>query len=577
MRKLVLKRLWDYLGKYKIYLIGICTCAVLSNIFLLLGPIFIGKSIDSMIGAGKVDFNQLKRLLIILLFFYILSIFFQWVMTISNSKLANKTIRDIRQDAFNKLSILPLRYYDTTPHGDIISKLTNDVDLVSEGLLQGVTQIISAFVIVVGTIMFMLFISPIITIIVVIITPLCFYLAYFIAKRSNQMFKAVSVTTGELNGYIEEMIGNQKIVKAFNYEERSLDQFMDINRKLYICGQKAQYYSSLTNPTTRLVNNIAYVFITVIGSIISINTGLSIGKIASFLTYSNQFAKPINEITSIFSQFQSAITSAQRIFSLIDEKEEEFKKLEDLRNCDGCVEFKDVSFNYTKDIKLINNFNLKIDKGQTVAIVGPTGSGKTTLVNLLMRFYDIDSGHIIIDSRDIYDVDKDSLRKTFGMVLQESWLFKGTVLQNISYGRMDASDEEVIECAKVAHAHEFITKLSDGYHTMIDENGQNLSQGQKQLLTIARVMLLHPSMLILDEATSSIDTRTEIRIQKAFTVMMKDRTSFIIAHRLSTIKEADVILVLCDGDIIEQGTHEKLLNKKGFYYNLYNNQFSNIT
>lgn len=535
-----------------------------------------GKAIDKIIGVDHVDFPGLIQIIILLIIIYVLSSLFQWLMSVVSNVAANNTIHDIRKEAFDKLNTLPLKYFDGNAHGDIISRLTNDIDTIADGLFQGITQVMSAIVIIVGCFIFMLTISPIITLVVVLITPFCFFIASFIAKHSKRMFAKQSKTVGELNGYVEEIIGNQKIVKAFGYEKNSLEHFKEINARLYEAGQKAQWYSSMTNPTTRLVNNIAYVSVTIIGGFMAIAGRLSIGNIASFLTYSNQFAKPINEITSMTSQIQAAFASAERVFALLDE-EMEIPILipeENLTNCEGTVSFRNVSFSYRPEVPLIQNLNLDVAKGNMIAIVGPTGSGKTTLVNLLMRFYEVNSGEIRIDGKDIYHINRDNLRKSIGMVLQESWLFTGTIAENIAYGKPEATRDEIIEAAKAAKAHGFIKRLPEGYDTLIDEDGGNLSQGQRQLLTIARIMIIDPPMLILDEATSSIDTRTEIIIQKAFTKMMEGRTSFVIAHRLSTIKEADTILVLQHGNIVEQGNHEELLLKKGFYHTLYHSQFS---
>ncbi|BCJ95609.1 sugar ABC transporter ATP-binding protein [Anaerocolumna cellulosilytica] len=576
MKKSTIKRLWGYIGRYKLQLIVVFLFALIGNTLYIFTPLLTGQAIDKIIGVGNVDFNGLVILLIKLLIIYVLSSLFQWLMSVVSSVAANNTIHDIRKDAFNKLNTLPLKYYDNHSHGDVISRLTNDIDAISDGLFQGITQVMSAVVIIAGCFIFMLTISPLITLIVVFITPLCFFIASFIAKHSRKMFAKQSQTVGELNGFVEEMIGNQKIVKAFGYEDRAYKSFKEINDRLYKAGQKAQWYSSLTNPTTRLVNNIAYVSVTIIGGFLALAAKLSIGNIASFLNYSNQFAKPINEITSITSQIQAAFASAERVFALLDEEPEIPVNVPEaeLKDCQGRVSFNGVSFSYRPEVPLIKNLNLEVEKGNMVAIVGPTGSGKTTLVNLLMRFYDINGGEIKIDGTNIYQVNRDNLRQTIGMVLQESWLFSGTVADNISYGKPEATRAEIIEAAKAAKAHSFISKLPNGYDTIIDEDGGNLSQGQKQLLTIARVLIIDPPMLILDEATSSIDTRTEINIQKAFSKMMEGKTSFIIAHRLSTIKEADIILVLKNGDIIEQGSHEELLQKKGFYHTLYYSQFA---
>lgn len=576
MKNATIKRIFNYVGKYKVHLIAVVICAILGNTLFILSPLLTGKAIDTIIGVGQVDFQGLIRIIGILLIIYIISSFFQWLMSVISNIAANNTIHDIRKEAFDKLNILPLHYFDSNPHGDIISRLTNDIEAISDGLFQGITQIISATVIIIGCFIFMLTISPIITLVVVLITPLCFFIASFIAKHSKRMYAAQSKTVGELNGYVEEIIGNSKVVKAFGFEQNTLEHFKKINSRLYTVGQKAQWYSSLTNPTTRLVNNIAYVSVTMLGGFMALAGRLSVGNIASFLTYSNQFAKPINEITSITSQIQSAIASAERVFALLDqEPEPEILKPEvNLEKCEGVVTFKQVNFSYIPEVPLILNFNLQVKKGQTIAIVGPTGAGKTTLVNLLMNFYQVNSGEIEIDGRNIYYINRDKLRKSFGMVLQESWLFSGTIAENIAYGKPEATREEIMEAAKASWAHSFIKRLPQGYDTHIDEDGGNLSQGQKQLLTIARVMIMNPPMLVLDEATSSIDTRTEINIQKAFHKMMEGRTSFVIAHRLSTIKEADVILVLQNGNIVEQGNHEELLNKKGFYHKLYYSQFS---
>lgn len=576
MKNSTIKRIFNYVGKYKVHLIAVVICAILGNTLFILSPLLTGKAIDYIIGAGQVDFQGLLRIISSLLVIYIISSIFQWLMSVISNVAANNTIHDIRKEAFNKLNTLPLRYFDSTPHGDIISRLTNDIEAISDGLFQGMTQIISAVVIIIGCFIFMLTISPIITLVVVLITPLCFFIASFIAKHSKRMYAAQTETVGELNGYVEEMIGNNKVVKAFGFEQNTLEHFKEINSRLYTVGQKAQWYSSLTNPTTRLVNNIAYVSVTMIGGFMALAGRLSVGNIASFLTYSNQFAKPINEITAITSQIQLAIASAERIFALLDQEPERsaLKPEENLENCQGEVTFKDVKFSYSPEVPLIENFNLQVKKGQTVAIVGPTGAGKTTLVNLLMNFYQVNSGEIQIDGKNIYYIHRDKLRKSIGMVLQDSWLFSGTIAENIAYGKPGASREEIIEAAKASWAHSFIKRLPNGYDTLIDEEGSNLSQGQKQLLTIARAMIMDPPMLVLDEATSSIDTRTEINIQKAFHRMMEGRTSFVIAHRLSTIKEADVILVLKNGNIVEQGKHEELLKQKGFYHKLYYSQFS---
>ncbi|HEX9026204.1 MAG TPA: ABC transporter ATP-binding protein, partial [Clostridium sp.] len=478
--------------------------------------------------------------------------------------------------AFNKLNTLPFKYIDSNAHGDIISKIVNDVDAVSDGLLQGLTQLFTGVVTIILTLVFMLSISPVITLVVVLVTPLSLLVASFIAKRSNKMFKEQSKTQGELSGYIEEMIGNQKIINAFDHGSASINKFKEINSRLYNCGVKAQFYSSLSNPSTRFVNGLVYASVGVIGTIYAILGTISIGNIASFLTYANQYTKPFNEITSVISQLQTALSSSKRLFDLLDEKSEkgDLDKSVNKTTCIGNIDFSNVCFSYNNSRKLIENFNLKVQSGDKIAIVGPTGSGKTTLVNLLMRFYDVNSGTIKIDGIPINNLTKDNLRHLFGMVLQETWLYTGTISDNISYGKRDATMEEIIYAAKKAKAHNFIMKLPNGYDTLVSEGGSNISAGQKQLLCIARIMLVNPPMLILDEATSSIDTRTEINIQEAFNKIMIGRTSFIVAHRLSTIRQADIILVLKDGKIIEQGNHDDLLSKNGFYKTLYNSQFS---
>lgn len=570
------KRIWEYVGKNKKLLLIAFLFSVLGNTMSVFTPLLLGKAIDAITEKGRVDFRTLRNILLVMMLLYVASSLFQWLMSVFSNRAANYTVRELRKDAFRKLNRLPVSYFDRHSHGDVISRLTNDMDAVSDGLFQGITQIMSSVVIIGGSFIFMMTISPLITLGVIIVTPLCFFLASFIAKHSKLMFRMQSSLTGELNGYAEEMIENQKLVMSFGQEEKTAAHFKEQNQKLYHAGQKAQWYSSLTNPTTRLINNIAYVLVTVMGALLCLAGRLSVGNIASFLTYSNLFAKPINEITAVTTQIQSAFASAERIFALLEEEEETtaLEPYEELRNCQGNVEFREVAFAYKKQVPLIEHFNLRVKKGSMVAIVGPTGSGKTTLVNLLMRFYELDSGHIFIDGKDILHIRKDELRQSIGMVLQESWLIRGTVAENIAYGKDGADREKVIEAAKAVKAHGFIMRLPNGYDTIIEEDGRNLSQGQKQLLTIARVLIMDPPMLILDEATSSIDTRTEIKIQEAFLKMMEGRTSFVIAHRLSTIREADTILVLEKGNIVEQGNHKELLAKKGFYYRLYHSQFT---
>lgn len=568
-------RILKYVGKYKFTLMFVIISALISSLLAMIAPLLVGNGIDYIIGTKQVNFNGIIYIIFILILVYIGSSLFQWLMGVFINILSNKTAKDLRIDAFNKISILPLKYFDTNAHGDLISRLTNDIDAVTEGLLQGITQLFSGTVGIIGSFAFMLYLNPIITLVVLIITPLSFYIASFITKKSYKMFRQQTETLGELNGYIEEIIGNQKIVKAFSYEKETQEVFKKINEKLYFYGRDAQFYSSLTNPSTRFVNNVAYISVGVIGGLVAIAGKLTIGNISSFLSYATQFAKPINEITGIIWQIQAALASAERIFAIIDEKSEEqdSKNSIELKACKGFVECVNVNFSYKSNISLIENLNFSVKPGDTIAIVGPTGAGKTTIINLLMRFYDIDSGQILVDNINIKDITRNSLRNCFGMVLQESWLFSGTVKENIKYAKPDATDEEIVNAAKSAHAHSFIEKLENGYNSIITEDGGNLSQGQKQLLTIARAMLASPPMLILDEATSSVDTRTEAKIQKAFLNIMKGRTSFVIAHRLSTIKGADLILVMDKGKIVEQGTHTQLLSNNGLYYKLYKSQF----
>ena len=566
-----LRRLYEYTAEYKGIMAALIFAALLANSFALVAPYVSGRAIDFIKGENNVDFAMVTKFCVILFAIYIFNGAFTWVMTYFTNVLSNRTIEKIRRDAFFKIEKLPLKFFDNHSHGDIISRLTNDVDAVSEGLLQGITQVFSGIVTVVGSLVLMFMLSAKITVCVVIITVICFFVSKAIAANSGKMFREQAQTTGELNGYASEKISNLKIVKAFGYEKRSAEAFGEINGRLYECGQKAQFYSSLVNPTTRLINNTAYIAVGVLGGIAALNGHLSVGIISSFLIYATQFARPINDMTSILTQLQSAQAAAQRIFALDDiPSEPDDADRAELKVENGHVEFKDVDFSYNKQTELIKNLNIDAKPGQRIAIVGPTGAGKTTIVNLLMNFYDTDSGKIFVDGQDINSVTRDSLRKAFGMVLQDTWLFSGTVRDNIAYGKENASEEEIVNAAKAASAHSFIKRLPQGYDTMITEDGGNLSGGQKQLLTIARAMLFDPQILILDEATSNVDTMTEQRIQKAFLKIMEGRTSFIIAHRLSTIREADLILVMNMGKIVEQGTHEELLKKNGFYAKLYN-------
>ena len=575
MDKQVVKRLLKFTKPYIGYLIMALICALFSVTFTLLGPVLIGKGIDLIIGPNNVDFNGILKIIVILMATIILGALFQWLMGLYTNIVTQKTVKDLRIASFSKINEVPLRYIDSNPHGDIINRVVNDIDLISDGLLQGFTQLFTGIVTIVGTLLFMLSINVSIALVVVLVTPLSLFVASFIAKKSHNSFKVQSATRGELSGYIEEMLGNQKVVKAFSYEDEAEEKFKEINARLYESGVKSQFYSSLTNPSTRFVNGIVYAAVGIIGALLAIKGKLTIGDISCFLSYANQYTKPFNEISGVVTELQTAFASAKRVFNLLDELPEtpEDKDAISLVKADGYLEINNVNFSYSENKKLIENLNLKVKPGNRIAIVGPTGCGKTTIINLLMRFYDVTSGEIKVDNTNITHLTREGLRRNFGMVLQDTWLYSGTVKENIAYGKADATDEEIIEAAKAAHAHNFIMRLPNGYDTLINDDGSNISQGQKQLLCIARVMLTKPPMLILDEATSSIDTRTEIYIQKAFDKMMEGRTSFIVAHRLSTIKEADRILVVNAGKIIEQGKHEQLLAANGFYANLYNSQF----
>mgnify|MGYP002510806682 FL=1 len=573
--KETLKKVWKYIDKYKYFLILSMIFAVITVSLTLYAPILVGRAIDCIVGAGNVDFDEIGRILIKLVIIILITAVVQWLMNVCNNKIAYNVSRDLRQRAFVKIENLPCSYLDSHAKGDIVSRVINDVDQLSDGLLMGFTQFFTGIVTIIGTIGFMLSINVWITLVVVLVTPLSFFIARFIAGKTYKMFSLQSKTRGEQTAFIDEMISNQKVAEAYNMNDENLERFDDINNRLADYSLKATFFSSITNPATRFVNSIVYAAVALFGAILAVNGGITVGILSSFLAYANQYTKPFNEISSVVTELQNALACASRVLKLIEEESvtPDREAAVDIENPQGEIEIRDLAFSYSPEKELITNLNLKVKPGMTVAIVGPTGCGKTTLINLLMRFYDANSGEILLDGNNILDITRNSLRKNIGMVLQDTWLKSGTIAENIRLANPNATDEEIVDAAKAAHAHSFIKRLPDGYQTFIGEDGGSLSQGQKQLLCITRLMLSPPPILILDEATSSIDTRTEIRIQKAFNKLMQGRTTFIVAHRLSTIKNADVILVMNDGNIIEQGNHKALFEKKGFYYTLYNSQF----
>ena len=573
----MIMRIWKHIRKYWFYIVCSLIFAALYVASQLYVPILTGNAIDHMIGVGKVDFVGVAAIVRVIVAATAVTAISQWIFGICNNKITYNVSRDLRNAAIAKIQRLPVSYLDAHPTGDLVSRVIADVEQFADGLLMGFTQFFTVVLTILGTLGFMLYVNVPITLVVVCVTPLSFIVAGFIAKKTYRNFHMQTEVRGEQTAFINEMIEGQKVVQAFCHEKENVDQFDEMNERLQKASLKAIFFSSITNPATRFVNNVVYAGVALVGALFAVSGGISVGQLSCFLSYANQYTKPFNEISGVVTELQNAMACASRIFELLDEEERTPDKA-DARvlteeQVDGTVEISDVSFSYVPDRKLIEHFNLSVKPGERVAIVGPTGCGKTTMINLLMRLYDVDAGKICVSGTDIRDISRISLRRSYGMVLQDTWLKSGTIYENIAYGRPDATKEQVIEAAKAAHAHSFIKLLPDGYDTVISEDGGNISQGQKQLLCIARVMLCLPPMLILDEATSSIDTRTEIKIQQAFASMMKGRTSFIVAHRLSTIREADIILVMDSGKVIEQGTHEELLAEKGFYAKLYNSQY----
>ena len=575
MNSKTIKRLLTYCRPYRVILGLIFILSFISVCLTLITPILFGQAIDLLIGIGLVDFSRLFWQLLVIVGVVLAGALVQWILGQLTNKITYNITNDLRDRVFEKIHLLPLKYIDSTPHGDIIGRVINDIDLIAAGLLQSFTSLFTGVATIVGTIIIMCLINLSIAIVVIVLTPLSLLVASLIVKRTHIYFKEQLELRGEMNGYIEEMIGNQRIIKAFNYEQMNEERFKEVNQRMHVSGVKSQFYGALINPTTRIVNSLVYGAVGVFGAISVLNGSFTVGLLSSFLTYANQYTKPFNEISSVMTEMQTALAASQRVFNLLDEPvEKPVSNPQNVEIMEGNVSLKNVYFSYDPKVSLIENLSLEALPGQTIAIVGKTGCGKTTLINLLMRFYDQNSGSIMVDNVNTLDMERDYLRRMYGMVLQESWIFKGTIKENIAYGKSDATDEQIIAASKKARVHKFIMKQPEGYDTMIDEDGVNISQGQKQLICIARIMLTKPPMLILDEATSSIDTRTELQIQEAFETMMKGRTTFIVAHRLSTIKNADMILVMDKGHILEQGTHQELLEKQGYYYNLHNSQFN---
>ena len=576
-----IKKLLHYARPYIPIILVALVCSVVQIVATLLTPVVIGNTIDYIVGQNNVDFAVIAKNAGILAGLIAMVFAFQYASSLCINFASFRVIRDLRRNAYSKLNSVPLSYVDSNSHGDLMSRVGNDIDQISDGLIQGFSQLFSGVVTIIGTLAFMLWYNYIVALVVVLLTPLSLFVAYFIAKGCHNMFAMQAKKRGELSGLVTEMLTNQRVVKLFGYEKRAQERFAKINGELKTWGQNAAFFSAMTNPCTRFVNNVVYVVVCVLGAFLVIKGNsvagvgtLTVGALSCVLSYAIQYTKPFNEITGVVTELQTSTAAATRVFDLLEvEDQPSDEGFGELENVKGNILIDDVYFSYNKNNPLIQGFSLKVESGQRIAIVGPTGCGKTTLINLLMRFYDADSGTICVENKDITKVTRKSLRTSYGMVLQDTWLKKGTVRENIAYGKPDATDEEIVQAAKSAHVHSFITRLENGYDTMLDDDGGNISQGQKQLLCIARVMLTHPPMLILDEATSSIDTRTELKIQRAFEALMKNKTSFIVAHRLSTIKNADLILVMNKGNVIEKGTHEQLLQQNGFYAHLYNSQF----
>lgn len=574
------RKVWHYAAPNRGYMYLTFIFDLLSSLAELLIPIFMGYAINCAVGAGRVDFNGLTINVLIMLGLVLVAALFNWLGSLTINAFAYKASYTFRDLFFKKINSVPLNFIDTNSHGDLLSRMVNDIDLICDGFLESIASLISGMMTIIGTIIAMYLLNVKMATIILVLTPMSIFIAWYIVAKSKKYFKMEVQTQGELSGFLEEYIGGERVVKAFSREQKSVDDFKIINQKYYKIGEKSQFYGNLTNPTTRFINGIVYGVVGLVGALLVLSgePAFTIGTISSFLTFANSFGRPFNEISSEISDIQTAFAAAARVFSVLDEEDEPSdENLPELLDCTGEIEIKNVYFSYLPKVKLIENFNVNVHAGQKIAIVGPTGCGKTTMINLLMRFYDINSGEIIVSGKNIHDVTRSSLRSKFGMVLQDTWLFEDTIANNIAYGNPNAPMEEIVEAAKLAGLDEFITKLKDGYNTMLVEGGANLSQGEKQLLCIARIMLTKPPMLILDEATSNIDTRTELHIQEAFDKIMKGRTTFIVAHRLSTITSADLILVMNKGNVIEQGTHQELLAKKGFYYNLYNSQFAGAT